>query len=65
MVLSKNSFMKKNLYALIKRCTQKALSYDDIKAKEKDDGTIVTNADIEINSLIKKILNCYILIFLF
>ena len=35
------------------------MSYDDIKAKEKDDGTIVTNADIEINSLIKKILNCY------
>ena len=51
---SKNFALKNRLFDLIQECTDKALSYVDIKIEKKNDGSIVTQADIEINSVIKK-----------
>ena len=57
---TKKDLLKKNLFSLIKKCINKALSYKNIVAKEKNDGSVITKADIEINSIIKdKLVSLY------
>ena len=49
-----DSFLTKNLTSLMHICMKKALSYKIIKSSNKKDGTLITEADKEIDALIKK-----------
>ena len=48
-----DSFLKKNLISLMHICMEKALSYKVIKSNIKKDGSLITQADRDIDDLIK------------